>query len=631
MGARGSEEADVGDAARPGEDRGRGREALLVLLVAALLLVPCAWERDLFDADEGRYAAVALDMVRSGDPVTPRLNGMPFMDKPPLVYWVQAVGTEAFGSSEIVARSPTLLAGCLWVLLVFLFARDWSTSRRAAWFAALLAATSAAGVVGSRVGPQMDMPLAVCVTGALYAAWRGLRRPGLGASLGLGLAVGLGLLTKGPLVVAVPFLVGVAWMLCGVEPRRVLGVVLSPWAWGLALLVAAPWYVLVERAQPGWIHHFVTYEHFGRFGQGDHRNFHPFWFYVPIVLLYLVPWTPLAWSAGGGGRRVGSRLLALVTGSPWSPRPWRGVLTVRHPIGRKDAPVRSSQLAWTWFLAAFLLYSASTRKLLNYLLPAAAPLFVLVGARFDRLLGEGRRLPFVLPLLIGVAAVAGGIIVAAGGWFPLATGNVPSAVDAPRFEPLGAWMIIAGAVLLAFAGTAFALARREVARSILLVAGVALFWWGLDIGCARIDEVGSARRIAECLAAEADAGRVVVTLKRYPQGIRFYADLDVWIAGGTPDCWRQREIVNPYGRRTWEARVAAEKDLPGPAPHGEGGGLLTDEEFDHLWKSERSVALVCRWGEIGILDGHVLAGPFGGAGRTDLYVVTNHPRDEAGR
>ena len=65
---------------------------------------------------------MALDMVRSGDWVTPRLNDMPFMDKPPLVYWIQAVLTRMFGSSEMVARAPTLLAGCFWVLFVFLFA-----------------------------------------------------------------------------------------------------------------------------------------------------------------------------------------------------------------------------------------------------------------------------------------------------------------------------------------------------------------------------------------------------------------------------------------------------------------------------------------------------------------------------
>ena len=597
-----------------GRDHDR-TNAVLVFALAACVLVPFAGARDLFDLDEGRYAAVALDMVRSGDWVTPRLNDMPFLDKPPLVYWIQAAATTAFGSSELVARLPTLLGGCCWVLFVFLFARAWTGSEQRAWWAALLAATSAAGFAGSRIGPQMDMPLAACVAGALYAAWCGLRRPSRRASLGLGLAIGLGLLVKGPLVAAVPFVVAVAWTVAGVAPRRALRVVLAPWAWLVALAVATPWYVLAERAHPGWIPHFLVYEHLGRFGEGDHRDFHPFWFYVPIVVLYLVPWTPLAWVGRARGWR---RLLALVTGSPWGRAPWRAVLTRTFPIGRQGASVSASSLAWGWFLAAFLLYSVSTRKLLHYLLPAAAPLFVLVGARLDALLTAGRRLPALLPLLAGVAAIVASRLVAAGRLLPLATGDLPARIDAPRWAPLAPRWLEAGAGAVICALLALLVVRRPTRRGALLVAGAACLWWGLDLGLAAVDEVGSSRRLAERLAVEAAAGRTPVCLKRYPQGTRFYADVGVLVAGGTPDAWWQREIVNPYARAAWES---------GPGPHG--GGLLTTDEFERRWRDEAGLVVVCRYKEIPYLHAHVLAGPFAGAGRTDLYLVTNRPPPEA--
>ena len=78
----------------------------------------------------------------------------------------------------------------------------------------------------------------------------------------------------------------------------------------------------------------------------------------------------------------------------------------------------------------------------------------------------------------------------------------------------------------------------------------------MELGLAEIDEIGSARRIAGELEGEAEAGAIPVCLKRYPQGIRFYSEQYVWIAGGTPDRWWQREIVNPYARRAWEERRA---------------------------------------------------------------------------
>ncbi len=124
------------------------------------------WERDLFDADEGRYATVARTMWATGDWVVPRLDDMPFMDKPPLVYWIQATCYTVFGPSAFFARLPTVLAGSLWCLLLFLFARRLTRDEGVAWIVGLAAATSAAGCIGSRVGPQMDMPLAAAIATA---------------------------------------------------------------------------------------------------------------------------------------------------------------------------------------------------------------------------------------------------------------------------------------------------------------------------------------------------------------------------------------------------------------------------------------------------------------------------------
>lgn len=602
------------------------KHAACVFVLAFVVLSLFSWERDLFDADEGRYASVAANMAASGDWVVPHLNGMPFMDKPPLVYWVQAVPTALFGRTEFFARLPTLLAGAAWTLMIFLLSCRWTGMRSKAWWGALLAMTSAAGIIGSRVGPQMDMPLAAAIATALYAGWLSLTEGGRIPQLLLGLAVGCGLLIKGPLVVVVPTLVAAGWVLAGVPWRSALRVLFSPWAWGVAVLIAAPWYVLVERAQPGWIAHFITYEHFGRFSTGDHRSFNPFWFYVPIVLLYLAPWTPLAWGGYDGfkrGGRLGRPLLGLFACSPWGPRTWDAALPQRLTVA--DREVRAARIAFAWFLAAFILYSLSTRKLLNYLLPASAPLFVLAGARLHTLAWRRAWQPGALLLVCAIGVIVVGVLVAAGLYFPFATGRLPSDLEAVRYSAAGPWIVAAGILMLWGVGL-WRWRRLRPLGAPALVLAVACAWWCVDLGLARIAGVGSSKHLASALIRTLPSDAVRVTLKRYPQGNEFYGGPRLWIAGGTPDDWAQREIVNPYARRAWDAAGGAQL-VPKPFPLGaSGGGVMTGAQFEALWASDREVLVICRWGEIQHLGGEIVAGPFGGGGRTDLFLVRNHAK-----
>ncbi len=618
----------------PTDPEGQGRRGgLAVFLVAFILLSLFAWQRDLYDADEGRYASVPADMVARGDWIVPRLNGLPFMDKPPLVYWVQAVPTALFHRTVFFARLPTLLAGAIWALVIFLLARAWTGSSRKAWWGALLGVTSAAGMIGSRVGPQMDMPLAAAIAVALMAGWRGILLDRRGPKILLGVAVGCGLLIKGPLVVVVPFLIALGWTVVGVPFRRVARTAFSPWAWGTALLIAAPWYVAIEGALPGWIHHFITHEHFGRFGTGDHRAFHPFWFYVPITLVYLAPWTPLAW--GGTTRPLSWRapwraLAGLVRCSPWGPRPWSAALPGEVDVGG-ERPVRVARLAWTWFLVAFVFYSLSTRKLLNYLLPAALPLFVLVGARFDGVLQHRAWHARWLPLLVGIGMVALGGLMAAGLFFPFATGRLPSSVEASRWAPGGLPLMLGGLLLL---GGLFlwARARLDRTRGMVLIGCVACGWWLVDWSLARIEDVGSARQLASAIRTTgAERSDMTVALKRYPQGLGFYGAPPIWIAGGTPEHWAQREIVNPYARDAWEAAGGPDVDPAQRRRRGFEGGLLTSRQFERLWASETAVLVICRWGEIAHLGGEIVGGPYAGAGRTDLFLLLNHAKGAPAR
>jgi hypothetical protein len=168
-------------------------------------------------------------------------------------------------------------------------------------------------------------------------------------------------------------------------------------------------------------------------------------------------------------------------------------------------------------------------------------------------------------------------------------------------------------------------------RAPALVLAAACAWWCVDLGLARIDTIGSSHRLSVALIHTFPGDAVRVSFKRYPQGNEFYGGPRLWIAGGTPDDWAQREIVNPYARRAWDA-AGGEQLVPQPFPLGAGGGgVMTSAQFEALWAGQREVLVICRWGEVRHLGGEIVAGPFAGGGRSDLFLLRNHakrPKEE---
>ena len=564
----------------PAESPRRG-EAALAFVAALLLLLAFAGVRDLFDADEGRYGTVALDMVRSGDYVTPREHGLRFMDKPPLVYWAAAGAYAVLGATPTAARLPCIVAGATVALFAFLFAAAWTGSRRAAWAAALVFATCGGGMGFSRT-VTMDMPLTACVCGALWAGWRGVAGGGRRARVGLGVAVGLGLLAKGPLAAVVPGLVALAWVAVGASWRRVLSLVASPLAWATALAVAAPWYALVERANPGYLRHFIEYEHFRRFREAGHRDFAPVWLYAAVLPLFLAPWTSALWRA---------RL----------PRP------VVEGVRR---PVPAGRFAWAWALALLVFYSAGRNRLFTYVLPAFPPLVVLVGARVADVVGDARasrRLATAFAVLGALAALAGAAVASGvvfeAEWTLFGRRVLP--LREARLQPLGLPVGLGGAALLS-APVLVRVLTTPRARLVGLVLAAAAGWWGVDLGAARVEALRSPRALARTLAQAAGPEDLVVCLDLLPQGLRFSEPgLRVAVAG------KQPEIVEPWASLDGDGRLFPEAALAG------------------LWAADRRVVLVAREKKARPFverGGRVLARDLSGAQRADLWVVENRPR-----
>jgi len=155
--------------------------------------------RPLLEPDESRYAQIPREMLQRGDAVVPTLQGEPYLDKPPLTYWLIALSYKAFGVSPEAARLVPAVCVHLTVLAVYLLGRR-SLGHRAALWAALFL-TVAPGFIGVARLLLLDGLLVLCVTTSVIAGFEAVRtgRLKLGWWLLSALASGLGFLTKGPI------------------------------------------------------------------------------------------------------------------------------------------------------------------------------------------------------------------------------------------------------------------------------------------------------------------------------------------------------------------------------------------------------------------------------------------------
>jgi 4-amino-4-deoxy-L-arabinose transferase-like glycosyltransferase len=357
----------------------------------------------LIDPDEGRYAEIAREMLERGDLITPTLNYVKYFEKPPLLYWLNAVSLKLFGLNEFAARFPSALCGLLTVLATYVIARK-LYGRRAAICSALILGTSVGFVLQSRI-ILTDMLLTFCLTAALGAFIVAARREGRRSRplpwYLFYFFCACAVLAKGLVGMVFPagilffyFLLIRRWRLLG-EMRLASGLLLF-------LVVAAPWFIAVSLRNPEFARFFFIHEHFERFTSTVHGRYQPFWFFLPVLLGTMLPWSFFIPGA-------------LV-------RAWRD----RH---HEDGRAGLYLLIWTVLI--FLFFSKSNSKLIPYILPIFPPLAILIGHRMDQLRdGRGRELK-------GAALLLGTVLLAVGA-ATLAYGQLPRLIALMK-GPLPGW------------------------------------------------------------------------------------------------------------------------------------------------------------------------------------------------
>lgn len=267
----------------------------LLFLAIAIGIFYLIWlgAHPLFTPDEGRYSEVAREMTVTGDYITPRLNGVAFLDKPILYYWLQASAIKLFGLREWALRFwPAFMAlfGCLvtYVSGRLLF------NRRTGILAAIMLATNPL-FYGAGHYANLDLEVAVLISTTLLFSIVALQSSSARQrSIFILLAYvfcGLAALTKGLIGLAFPIMIIGAWIVLLNKWNLLTKMRLFTGAC-IFIAITVPWYVLAQKANPEFFHFFFVTQQFQRFlTQADFNNPTAAWFYLPIVLAGFLPWS----------------------------------------------------------------------------------------------------------------------------------------------------------------------------------------------------------------------------------------------------------------------------------------------------------------------------------------------------
>ncbi len=449
--------------------------AAALMVTGALYLAPLAIDLPLLDPDEGLHAAIAQEMVERGDWVTPRLFGEAFLDKPILFFWAQAASLSLGGMNETAVRLPGLLFGLLGSLTTGLL--GWRVGGpRCGALALVLHGTMVLPIALAQAAVH-DVALVPWINLALLAWWQGLEARDShrfwSQAIWAGLWLGLAILTKGLVGVVLAGLAYAGLVLCErrLAPRIVLGLIVS----GLtALVVAAPWYLLMEQRNPGYLYYYFVERHL--LGYVTHSQRHggrPWWYYLPLWVGGGIPW---------------ALYVPVLLREQWLALRGAGVSS------KTATPSPAVRLAGCWLVLGLAFLSLASSKLVTYLLPLFPPTAMLAADLWNRwmcgrlhptlawgmrrvLLAECLLGPVVLPCVLLVAGRNLGATFSPTAW--LAAGVVSLVAWAPlvtwwRQQVPQSLCLVIGSLALIFAVTMStimpdlgpALSSREVARQI---------------------------------------------------------------------------------------------------------------------------------------------------------------------
>jgi 4-amino-4-deoxy-L-arabinose transferase-like glycosyltransferase len=518
--------------------RPRSHYEIALVVVAAVVFFGCIISPPgLMDDVDAVHGQIARNMVHSGDWVIAHLDGVPYMEKAPLPYWLIAICYLLMGVHDWVARIPTALAA---VLLCFVTARygAWAFGRRAGFYAGLVLATSIGLFLFTRILIP-DVMLTLTVTVCFMAFQRAMNEDGEELHSRrwppvIGIALGVGVLLKGLLALVVP--IGAGFIYLAITRQlfsrdtwrklRPLSTIL------IFLLIAAPWHVLATLRMPPYFN-FSMHS-----GPGEYHGFFWFYFINEHLLRFLNLRYPRDYNTVP---RLAFWLLNLLWLFPWSAYLPAAAKLSYKPVDRAGR-TRLLALCWAGFLLLFFTFSTTQEY---YSMPMYPALALLLGCAMDdegKLIAAGSR---TLAFISTGAVAAIGTILFAVRHIP-AAGDISSALQQhpesytlslghmgdltlQSFAYLRAPLIVAGVAFLIGAAGAWLRGRRAF---LALAAMMVLFLHASRMALVTFDPYLSSRPLAEALL-RAPQGDLIVDGAYYPySSVMFYSNRNALLLNG---------------------------------------------------------------------------------------------------
>ena len=470
------------------------------LLICAVAIAIQLGGPALIDSDEGRNAEVAREMAETNDYVVPRLNALPYLDKPILYFAAQAAFMEVLGPVELAARLPAYLFTLATAALIFWFARR-RIGEEEAWVSAIAYLAMPLTIAFART-VIFDSTLTFFIVLATLAFYEAIETADRRWTVLAWAGMAAGVLTKGPVAIAVPLLAVLPYAVWRKSAR-------SLWSFAGLLafvVIVAPWIWLVSRVVPDFLHYALVTETAARLTSEEFQRSGPPWYYVPYVLAGAGPWTIGAIAAWRQWDRADRRVVFLLA----------------------------------WIIVPLLFFSISESKRPQYILPLMPAIAMLIGLSWRNL----RYRAAAIPLLVT------GFIFAAGPFLPAFRKMAPDLLGPARFAAT------AFAVAFLAGGVVAVLSRsRKLALIALSMPMVAIPLLSAPLLHA-VAERRSAKSLVAAFSRQVPPQTDVIGVEAYTGSMGFYLGRPIVIA--TDDA---SELTSNYILRRYD-RFAARPGSP---------------------------------------------------------------------
>lgn len=359
-------------------------EIAIVIALCAFLYIYGLDAFGLVGADEPRYAQVAREMLQKHDWVTPILYGQPWLEKPILYYWRAMLAYTFFGVNDMAARLPSATLAIFLVVVTYFWTRRF---RPGAQMDTALILAASAMMIGFGRAASTDMSLSAPFCAAMLCWWGWHQTQRRWWLVLFYVLLALATLAKGPVAPVLGGAIVLAYALVRRDRKLVTGTLWTP---GILvfLLVALPWYIEVQLKTPQFFRVFFLEHNLERFSSNMFRHKQPFWYYLPVFVLAVLPWSTYVIAAMFDVFRD------------------RRFRTQNAQEPGDGLPM--FLLIWTAVPIAF--FTASQSKLPGYILPAIPPALILGAEYIHRRMTERERPNMAL---LAIHAVIASIMIGA--------------------------------------------------------------------------------------------------------------------------------------------------------------------------------------------------------------------------